>query len=65
MKKRILYGSALVLLILSATLVIWQGSFGFGGFRPNDPQQTFTFWAVSILIFLLTYFIGQIFFALA
>ena len=58
MKNRILYGSALVVLILSATLVIWQGSFDFGGFRPNDPQQTFTFWAVSILIFLLMVTLG-------
>jgi len=58
MKNRILYGSALVLLIISATLVIWQGSFDFGGFRPNDPQQTFTFWAVSILIFLLMVTLG-------
>ncbi len=58
MKNRILYGLALVLLILSATLVIWQGSFDFGGFRPNDPQQTFTFWAVSILIFLLMVTLG-------
>jgi PAS domain S-box-containing protein len=58
MKNRILYSSALVVLILSATLVIWQGSFDFGGFRPNDPQQTFTFWAVSILIFLLMVTLG-------
>jgi|SRR5579871_544327 len=58
MKNRILYGSAVVLLILSATLVIWQGSFDFGGFRPNNPQQTFTFWAVSILIFLLMVTLG-------
>ncbi len=58
MKNRILYGSALVLLIISTALVIWQGSFDFGGFHPNDPQQTFTFWAVSILIFLLMVTLG-------
>ena len=58
MKNRIIYGSALVLLIISTALVIWQGSFDFGGFRPNDPQQTFTFWAVSILIFLLMVTLG-------
>ncbi len=58
MKNRFLYGSALVLLIISATLVIWQGSFDFGGLRPSDPQQTFTFWAVSILIFLLMVTLG-------
>ncbi|HUJ23366.1 MAG TPA: ATP-binding protein [Bryobacteraceae bacterium] len=58
MKNRLLYGSALVLLIISATLVIWQRSFDFGGFRPNDPEQTFIFWAVSILIFLLMVTLG-------
>jgi len=58
MKNRILYGSALVLLIISAALVIWQGSFDFGGFRPNNPQQTFTLWAVSTLIFLLMVTLG-------
>src|SRR5579859_7899578 len=58
MKKRLLYGAALVVLMISATLVVWQGSFDFGDFRPNDPQQTFIFWAVSILIFLLSVTLG-------
>ena len=57
MKKRLLYGSALVLLMISATLVIWQGSFDFGDYRPN-PGQTLIFWAVSILIFLLMVTLG-------
>ena len=57
MKKRLLYGSGLLLLTLSATLVIWQGSFDFGGYAP-DPAQTFTFWAVSTLIFLLMVTLG-------
>jgi PAS domain S-box-containing protein len=58
MKNRLLYGAALVVLMISATLVVWQGSFDFGDFRPNDPQQTFIFWAVSTLIFLLTVTLG-------
>src|SRR5260370_38566325 len=58
MKKRLLYGSGLVLLFLSATLVIWQGSFDFGVYAPIDPAQTFIFWAVSTLIFLLMVTLG-------
>jgi len=54
MRKRWLYGSGVVLLILSATLVVWQGSFSFGEFAPASPEQTFLFWAVSTLVFLLT-----------
>jgi two-component system nitrogen regulation sensor histidine kinase NtrY len=53
MKNRLLYGSALVALMITVTLVIWQGSFDFGGYGPNGPEQTFIFWAISILIFLL------------
>jgi two-component system nitrogen regulation sensor histidine kinase NtrY len=60
MKNRLLYGSALVVLMISATLVIWQGSFDFGGYVPSDPGQTFIFWAVSILIFLLMVTLGFI-----
>ena len=58
MKKRLLYGSGLVLLFVSATLVIWQGSFDFGGYAPIDPAQTFIFWAISTLIFLLMVTLG-------
>ena len=58
MKNRILYGFALVVLVISATLVIWQGSFNFGSLGPSDPNQTFIFWAVSTLIFLLMVTLG-------
>ncbi|HYM06190.1 MAG TPA: PAS domain-containing sensor histidine kinase, partial [Terriglobales bacterium] len=58
MKKRLLYGSGLVLLMVSAMLVIWQGSFNFGQYGPADAGQTFVFWAVSILIFLLMVTLG-------
>jgi PAS domain S-box-containing protein len=58
MKKRLLYGSGTLLLMLSSTLVIWQGSFDFGGYGPSDPGQTFIFWAVSTLIFLLMVTLG-------
>ena len=58
MKNRLLYGSGLLLLIVSVTLVIWQGSFDFGVYGPIDPAQTFIFWAVSTLIFLLMVTLG-------
>jgi nitrogen fixation/metabolism regulation signal transduction histidine kinase len=59
MLKRISIGIAAVLLILSATLVLWQGSFNVGSFvRPEDPAQTFLFFGLSILIFLLMLGLG-------
>lgn len=58
MKKRLLYGTGAVLLAILVTLVIWQGSFTFGNWGPAGPEQTFLFWAVSTLIFLLTVTLG-------
>src|SRR5271169_3199028 len=53
MRKRYLYVSFLALAIL-LTLLVWQVSFSFGEYGPANPAQTFVFWAVSTLIFLLT-----------
>ncbi len=58
MHKRFLYGLSVVLLALLATFVIWEGSFTFGGFAPTSPEQTFLYWAVSTLVFLLTVTLG-------
>jgi two-component system, NtrC family, nitrogen regulation sensor histidine kinase NtrY len=58
MRKRLLYGSAVVVLILSAVLVLWQGSFTFGDYAPVSPEQTFLYWAVSTLVFLGTITLG-------
>ena len=60
MKKRVLYGSAIVLLVISVILVVWQGSFNLGEYGPTDAQQTFIFWAVFTLIFLLMVTLGFI-----
>src|SRR5215467_6002721 len=60
MKKRVLYGTAIVLLAISVVLVVWLGSFNLGEFGPSDPQQTFLFWALSILIFILMVTLGFI-----
>ena len=62
MKKRLLYGSAVVLLVISVLLVVWQGSFNLGRFEPADPGQTVIFWAISSLIFVLMVTLGWILF---
>jgi PAS domain S-box-containing protein len=61
MKKRLLYGLAIVLLALSVLLVVSQGS-SLGSFGPSDPQHTFIYWAVFILIFVLIVTLGFILF---
>ena len=58
MPKRLLNGLAAFLLIASVTLVIWQENFDFGTFRPGDPEQTFLFFGLSLLIFLLMVTLG-------
>ena len=58
--KRVLNALGAVLLVVCATLVVWQGSFAgsFGSFAPDDPTQTFVFYGISILIFLLMVTLG-------
>ena len=58
MRKRHLFGAGLVLLAILLTLVVWQVSFNFGEYGPTNAAQTFVFWAVSTLIFLLTVTLG-------
>ncbi len=60
MRKRVMFGSALVLLSILASLVVSQGSFNLGTVAPapSDIQQTYLFWAVSTLIFILTIGLG-------
>jgi two-component system nitrogen regulation sensor histidine kinase NtrY len=58
MRKRYLFGSGMVLLAILLTLVVWQVSFSFGEYGPANTAQTFVFWAVSTLIFLLTVMLG-------
>ncbi len=58
MRKRYLFGSGLVLLAILLTLVVWQVSFSFGEYGPANTSQTFVFWAISTLIFLLTVTLG-------
>ena len=51
MRKRFLYGSGIVLLLILATLVVWQ-NFTFEAF-PENLEQTFIFTAVSTLVIVL------------
>jgi two-component system, NtrC family, nitrogen regulation sensor histidine kinase NtrY len=59
MRKRLLYSTGIVLLVVSVLLVVWQGSFHIN-FGPRDPSQTFIFWAISSLIFVLMVTLGFI-----
>jgi two-component system, NtrC family, nitrogen regulation sensor histidine kinase NtrY len=52
-----MFGSAVVLLSILASLVVSQGSFNLGA-SPSTIQQTYLFWAVSTLIFILTVTLG-------
>jgi two-component system nitrogen regulation sensor histidine kinase NtrY len=60
MKQRLIYSLAIVLLVLSVLLVVWQGSFHL--FGPANPQQTLIFWMMSSLIFILMVTLGWILF---
>lgn len=64
MRKRFLYGSAIVLLLILATLVMWQVSFTVKEY-PKDLGQIFLFWAVSTLVFVLMVTLGFILFRTA
>src|SRR5215469_8159013 len=62
MRKRILLAIGVVVLALSVLLVAWQGSFRMDGIGPANLNQTFIFWAISILIFVLMVTLGFILF---
>ncbi len=62
MKKRIWYGSAIALLVVSVILVVSQTSFNLGQYGPTNPYQTLVFWAISSLIFVLMVTLGFILF---
>src|SRR5580704_16911304 len=65
MRKRVAFGSGVMLLAILVTLVVWQGSFNLDQFAPSSIQQTYLFWAVSTLIFILTVMLGFILFRTA
>jgi PAS domain S-box-containing protein len=61
-RQKLLIGVGVLLLTVLVVLLVWQGSFSFGDFTPNGPQQVTIFWAVSTLVFLLTVLIGFLLF---
>jgi PAS domain S-box-containing protein len=58
MRKRYVFSSGLVLLTILLALVVWQESFNFGDYSPTNAAQTFLFWAVSTIVFILTVTLG-------
>ena len=58
MRKRVMFGLAVLLLSILASLVVSQGSFSTVAPAPSNIQQTYLFWAVSTLIFILTIALG-------
>jgi len=62
MLKRISIGLAAILLVASASVMFWLGSFNSGSWpRPEDPSQTFVFFGLTILIFILMMGLGFMF----
>lgn len=53
-RQRYRFGIGLTILVILLALVIWQGSFTFGDYGPSTPEQTYFYWGLSTLIFLLT-----------
>jgi PAS domain S-box-containing protein len=54
MRQRLRFGIGLTILLVMTGLIIWQGSFTVGPYGPSTPEQTYVFWGLSTLIFLLT-----------
>ncbi len=65
MKERVLTAVVAVALAVSLVLVIWQGSFTFGEYAPTSIEQTWLFWSVSTLMFLLMVTLGFMLFRTA
>jgi PAS domain S-box-containing protein len=64
MRKRYVVISGVALLAILTTLMVWQTSFTIEE-RPSSLEQTFVFWAVSTLIFLLAVTVGFMLFKTA
>jgi two-component system nitrogen regulation sensor histidine kinase NtrY len=60
MSRRLLYGLGAFLFVLTITLIVWQGSFSgnFGSVFPDDADQTFFLYGISLLIILLFLTLG-------
>ncbi|HTP87942.1 MAG TPA: ATP-binding protein [Bryobacteraceae bacterium] len=65
MRKNLLLGSGVVLFTASLALVVWQGSFTVEPISPASAEQTYVFWGLSTLVFLLTVLLGFLLFRTA
>ncbi|WP_321476097.1 ATP-binding protein [uncultured Paludibaculum sp.] len=54
MRQRVRFGVGLAALSILIYLVVLQGSFTVGDYGPSTPEQTYVFWGLSTLTFLLT-----------
>jgi len=59
MRKRLFYWFATVLLAICVVAVVWEASIRF---RSTNPTQTFIFWAISTLTFIVMVTLGWIVF---
>src|SRR5580698_10506853 len=59
MRKRLFYWFAAVLLAICVVLVVWEGSVRI---TSTNPTQTFIFWAISILTFVVMVTLGWVVF---
>jgi two-component system nitrogen regulation sensor histidine kinase NtrY len=62
MRNRLFFYSGLAILTILVFLIVWQGSFSFGPLAPSSIEQTYIFWAVSTVIFILTVMLGFLLF---
>lgn len=59
MPRRLLYALGAVLFLVTVALIVWQSSFsGSFFFAPDDADQTFVLYGISILIFLVFVYLG-------
>jgi two-component system, NtrC family, nitrogen regulation sensor histidine kinase NtrY len=62
MRRNLLLGSGVVLFAAMLALVVWQGSFTVEPLAPASVEQTYVFWGLSTLVFLLTVLLGFLLF---
>jgi len=65
MSRRALRWLAVVVFLICVVLVVLQGSFSLGDYAPTTVQETYLFWAVSTVIFLLMVALGFMLFRTA
>src|SRR5271157_6047546 len=62
MRRNLLLGSGVVLFAALLALVVWQGSFTIEPLASASVEQTYVFWGLSTLVFLLTVLLGFLLF---